>query len=882
MTQIATYRSLRRKTVMWHSAHNHGKSSQLDNGTFVGESGRLFAETNYVEWASCQRKGGLNNPRKLLRASASALAFALVFSGVAVIVPDDTSAETLTTLRIGMVEAIDSLNPFIGIYDNSYVFYGLVYDYLIAIDEDLNPKPNLAVSWNIVPDVSPYGSVWQYNLTRNAKWHDGEPFDADDVVFTVKYQIGGNWDFMWAYQPYTVLISDVERVDDYTVRVHFADMDGVPVACSFGHSLMMPMVPEHYWREISAPDAGFSHVNPKPLGTGPFMCTDNTYKEFLRGDRLILFRNPDYHGAVEYGKEVHFDRLILQFYLEPAAMVADMQRGAIDVAAFDAPNFKNLVDWVNRNPATGITTHASLKCTAYSIEIGVNTKSTPGTNPLRLDPAVRQAIAHATDKEFNKQYIYMGYAEIGSAILSPIYPYWYWEPGPGEEYEYSIARANEILDEAGYVWNTEHTLRMSSPGNEWDPLGRTTLTFDMIVEEQLFEDKATAKFLVNEWAKIGIKLEPMYVASGQWGTIVYGYAYDTMITYWSGDPDPNYLLYTQTTAAIGGWSENAYSSEEYDENYTGSLLTVDPELRKPYVINCQKHIYYDAAFIVTVFPYGCYAWREDRFTGWGDWTAHPGRELSNFWSANDLFFDLIPVEEITEPSICMLDNLGGPMGEELEITGFAWNPTGSDMSFTLEFGDGDTATGTVASGTDVSVTHAYSVNGTYSMNLTVVHGPEVLTSSSLALIVPEGENSPPTNLRVMPSPLVGAPGQETVFTITGRDRDGDMVSLTLDFEDGTIPYNVNVSGTADGFEEQVARTYDAEGVYSVSLLASDAHWDVTVSLSFVILEPESGGGVSSMALAALAVILVAAVAVAVMLVRRRRGGGREEEDVRLP
>jgi peptide/nickel transport system substrate-binding protein len=94
-----------------------------------------------------------------------------------------------------MIEAIDSLNPFIGVNDNAYIFYGLVYDYLTSVDQDMNIKPNLALSWNIVPTSDPamiqsgepYGSVWQYNLTHDATWHDGEPFDADDVVFTTNH-----------------------------------------------------------------------------------------------------------------------------------------------------------------------------------------------------------------------------------------------------------------------------------------------------------------------------------------------------------------------------------------------------------------------------------------------------------------------------------------------------------------------------------------------------------------------------------------------------------------------------------------------------------------------------------------------------------------------
>ncbi len=68
-------------------------------------------------------------------------------------VPGEAEADdTISTLRIGMVQSIDSLNPFIGINDNAYIFYGLVYDYLICLDEDLQPKPNLAVSWNVVEE----------------------------------------------------------------------------------------------------------------------------------------------------------------------------------------------------------------------------------------------------------------------------------------------------------------------------------------------------------------------------------------------------------------------------------------------------------------------------------------------------------------------------------------------------------------------------------------------------------------------------------------------------------------------------------------------------------------------------------------------------------
>lgn len=786
-------------------------------------------------------------------------------------------ASDVTTLRIGMMEPIDSLNPFLGINDNAYVFYGLVYDYLIAVDEDMQPKPNLASSWYIVPDELPYGSCWQYNLTRNAKWHDGEPFTAEDVVFTFEYQIGDNWLSMWAYQPYTVLVDHVEQVDEYTVRVYFADFESNPSPCSFGDSLMMPIVPEHIWRSIPPETAGFSYPNTHPIGTGPFMCTDMTDDEFQRGDRLILLRNPHYHLG-----PVKFDRLILQFYLEPAAMMNDIQRGAIDLAAMDVPNYANLVKWLEDNPTDEIQTFSGLKCTSFSVEIGISLKQeSPGTNHLRFDKAVRLAMAHATDKEFIRDHIYMGYGELGTSLLSPLAGDLFWQPEPDEVIPYDLDMANAVLDAAGYVWNDDHTVRVAGPGNPYAPAG-TELSFDMVVEEELFEDRATAVFLKEEWAKIGIQITPRYVSSALWNTIVYGGVYDTMLTYWSGDPDPNYLLYTQSSFALDGWSENWYSSAEYDENYTGSLLAVDPEIRKQYILNCQEHIYKDCAFIVYLYPYGCYAWREDHFTGWGDWGAHPGRGLSNYWTANDLFFDLEPVTTNEEP-FAILDNVAGIVGTEVTITGFASDPEGSNLTYTIESGDGANLSGVSPPTAEFYFTHTYSASGTYLINLTVSDGTEGVRISSLATIVEEGENVPPSNLRVMPSTLKGVIGEQTVFVLTGRDHEGDPVSLSLSFGDNSDPYSVTATDTSEGFQIVVNHTFAQTGLYQVSMLANDTHSEILTVLYYPVLEAEAGGGGGMDALTLIgfvAIVLVAVVIVVVVL--RRKGGRREEEDVRLP
>jgi peptide/nickel transport system substrate-binding protein len=805
------------------------------------------------------------------------VAFLLVASIPPVMPAGDAEAEAMTTLRYGMVQSIDSLNPFIGVNDNAYIFYGLVYDYLISVDEDLNVVPNLATSWHPMQDREPLGSVWEYNLTEHAYWHDGEEFNADDVVFTINYQIGENWVNMWAYQPNTILIDYVEKITDYKVRIHFQDFEGNPAPCAFGGALSMPMVPEHIWGEIPTSDAGFSYPNYHPIGTGPFMCSENTKDEFLRGDRLILYRNPDYHGADEYGWEVHFDRLIIERYLEPTAMATDLERGAIDVAAFDAPTFEGLVDRLSKNPNPAVKTVAATKCTGYSIEIAICMLENTFNN-LRLDPAVRQAMAHATNKTFIRDHIYKGYAEIGATLLTPVYDYWYWSPSPEEEYYFSIEKANQILDEAGYIWSGD--VRVAGAGNLYGVPGQK-LQFGIVVEEEIFEDRLSAQYLQEEWSEIGIKLDIELVSSSLWGTKVYGAAFDLTMTYWSGDPDPNYLLYVTSKFALEGWSESFYDDPEYNANYTAQLVEYEPEDRLPYIIGCQKNLYKDCPMIVTVYPDGMYAWREDHFTGWGDWEAHPGREISHFWTAAPIWFELEPVTA-NEPPMVIIDNVAGPAGEALEITGFAWDPEETEMTYLLTFGDGQETTGTVPSDGEISVSHTYSSPGEYVINLTVTDGTTGSSESAPAVIVDSsaGENAPPSNVRVKPAPLRFGPGEEATFELSGKDSEGDPVTLSLDFGDESTPFEATMQNTMTGFETSTTHQYSKETLYEVVLSASDGQNETSTVLLLVVASTDDGdGGMTTAIIIAAAIIAVVVVVAAIMLLRRR---GRKEEEVRLP
>jgi uncharacterized lipoprotein NlpE involved in copper resistance len=131
-----------------------------------------------------------------------------------------------------------------------------------------------------------------------------------------------------------------------------------------------------------------------------------------------------------------------------------------------------------------------------------------------------------------------------------------------------------------------------------------------------------------------------------------------------------------------------------------------------------------------------------------------------------------------------------------------------------------------------------------------------------------------------------APGESVVFNITGKDLEGDPVTLTLNFSDGTTPHTETELDTALGFSMSQTHAFTTQKDFAVMLTVNDTFWEGTIVLLFSVGdfganggEPGGGGSNTLLILGVVAAIAIVAVA-AVMLMKRR--GGREEDDVRLP
>jgi len=579
------------------------------------------------------------------------------FAGVAA-AQDDDQGETV--LRVGFLSKVDTFNPMIGLNDAAYVFYGLVYDGIHSMGQAFSTEPNLALDWNIVEDVEPYGSAWDFHMTPNAKWHDGEDVTVEDAVYTVNLNCK-NYDSMWAYQPYSYFMHHAEVVDEDTMRIFFYDRaTEEPKPAAYADLLPIPVLPKHKLGDHDASyiafnwDGLFTDTDPPLIGSGPFMATPAIYDEFVAGAKLTLVRNPNYHWKVDKGLEIHFDKIVMMFYDDPVAMGLALRNGQLDVASLSPQAYRAIEQDVESGSLKNVETYDGLKCTNYWIEVGFNMNAA-GPNLMRLDPAVREALSIATNKTHIVNNMYYGYALEGSTLISPLHEFWHYEPTADEEFAYDLDAAADMLEQAGYRYpNPDATVRVAtsesmSVQRGWSQSG-SPLKFEMLVRNEYPEEKLVAQYLKEQWALVGVEIVLDVMDELTLATEVYGYAYDTMIYFWSDDPDPNFILFCMSQASWYGWCDNLYSTPEYEENYSKSVSELDKDMRKVYSDNCQRQHYLDASYIIFAEPYQTYAWRTDTFQGWGDWEESPARSVDAFWTGNPLYFDLMPVySEPDEP-----------------------------------------------------------------------------------------------------------------------------------------------------------------------------------------------------------------------------------------
>jgi len=628
------------------------------------------------------------------------------------ILAEAETAANVRTFTYGMTDAVRTGNPNLGTNDADYLLMSYIYDGLIRPDQDGIPSPALAESWwymdgltastqPIPTDFStlaanknatdwPLASIWEYNLTKNVSWSDGEPFTAKDVVFTIDLQISpANFAMFWAFHPYTRSMFAVQEVNEHKVRIFFADRDTLkPSQVAWGNSTGIIVFPKHIIGGMNPIYFASSWSGIPMATTGQFMPTDTLAQDIIGGESVTLVRNPYYNYTdpadgkqkgmgVTLKRSSDIDKIVLKFYVDENTLTIDLKRGNIDACELTTDNYLGTL----QNKPEDVKLMSQLDCTGYSYITHWNAYMKPSgtTNPARADPAVQRASALVTNKTYIVGQMYKGLGVPGVGILSPVYPKWFWTPGDepstfnvtngknesSPDYEvlytytkpiknvldFDLDRANAIMDAAGYVWNDDHTVREIGPvaAQRLENMGLTgdaatligkPLHFIDLTSEGFPIDVPVSNYIIWQWAEIGIELEAVMINAATWATQAYYYLFEYTHTYWSGEVDPNYLLYIPTSYTLGNWNEFGTADPVYDHLYDMQSRSVNYTERKYWVDKAQEWMYLNGGILFICYPYTLWGLSEIRWTNWGNWTEHPMLALNYFWCQDPWVFQI--------------------------------------------------------------------------------------------------------------------------------------------------------------------------------------------------------------------------------------------------
>lgn len=495
-------------------------------------------------------------------------------------------------VRIGWAGSPDTLNPAAGMLTESFVIYELAYSALIDLKLDGSYVPDLAESWQTSED----GLTVTYKLRQGVKFHDGTPVTAKDVLFSFDFY-KSHEDFPYM-NGYTTAFDSVEAPDDQTVVLHLVE----PIPNLDSQIVYLYILPEHIWSAHTEGTAATEFDNAALIGSGPFKL-----KEYKQNEYVHLETNRDFYGTMP-----KVDEIVFQTFANEDALVQAIKTGQVDMitempitAAASLKNAENVKLVVGPPLAPDITDILINQVAPENCPEG-----SPCTgHPALRDRSVRLALAHAVNKKEAVDIIMLGMASTGLTLIPDSLVPWYNDTM--QDFPFDIAKANQLLDDAGYKDTDGDGVRQM-------PDGANPLIFRLNWPNDSTVAPRLAELLAKNWAQIGVKTEMQALDPDALTSVCCpAFDYDLIIWGWGSDPDPSFLLSVMLTDEIpSGMSETGYANPRYDELYNAQSRAMDPAERKRLVWEIQKIVHEDVVYIIPFYSKAIQAYRTDRFTGW--------------------------------------------------------------------------------------------------------------------------------------------------------------------------------------------------------------------------------------------------------------------------
>jgi peptide/nickel transport system substrate-binding protein len=449
----------------------------------------------------------------------------------------------------------------------------VLYSTLVKYDpKDWTPVGDLAERWTVGEDKL----TWTFHLRRHVTWHDGKPFTARDVKFTVE-KLWLNPQVAFFQRANLQDIARVDTVDDVTVRivtkVPFATL---PVMLGY----LANILPEHILGSYTADQLR----NPvdflrNPIGTGPFR-----FGEAVLGSHVRLVAYDRYFGG-----RPRLDAIVFRVVADVEQQLAQLQTGQLDLMILEP----HQVAAVQRIANIQILDAPQVNYTL----VGFNHKVEPFG-----DRRVRQALTYAVDRKAMLDRIYLGKGRLATGPINPLVAWAYTDQV--DQYPYDPARAQRLLDEAGWTKGADGIRRKGG-----QPL-KFTLDFDRgnpvreqtaVVAQKYWKDVgADVELRVNEFNAMLSRIRTRPNPLQAW------------VLWYITPPEADLLAYYHSQGTL---NEFGYANPELDQLFEKGRATFDPRERARLYQQAQRVIAADAPILFIVYPAEIQALSK-RIQGW--------------------------------------------------------------------------------------------------------------------------------------------------------------------------------------------------------------------------------------------------------------------------
>jgi peptide/nickel transport system substrate-binding protein len=434
------------------------------------------------------------------------------------------------TMSEGVIGSPRFINPILAISDSDRDLTSLIYSGLLKATPGGDYIPDLAQSYTVSPD----GKTYTFILRPNAKFQDGTPVTADDVVFTItkaqdpalKSPVRANWDGV------VVSESDAHTVQ-FVLKSPYAP---------FIENLSLGILPKHLWQNVSDDEFSFSDLNTSPVGSGPFKINSISRTASGIPSSYMLDSFSNYSLGAPY-----LSSMTLHFYQSQNDLVSALKSGDIEAASGISPaSLPSLKDFnVESAPLNRI----------FGVFFNQNQSA------VLRDHDVRQALNDAIDRQTLVSQVLGGY---GTPLTGPVPPSILNTPTSSvasTSGDLALAAQQELI-KAGWVMGSDGILTKTT--GKGKTAATVSLTFSLATDN-VPELRAAAEYLRATWAKVGAKVNVQIYDQGDLSqNVIRPRKYDALLfgevigreldlyAFWHSsqrnDPGLNIALYANPTA----------------------------------------------------------------------------------------------------------------------------------------------------------------------------------------------------------------------------------------------------------------------------------------------------------------------------------------------